>query len=315
MVAATGLVPLRGELRVARMGPFRSAVYFAAAGDPTRWSLDDGSWSASEARLTQAEPPPRRQPASAAAPRGPQSGVSLPAGTSWAGPRRGPAAAPSAVAPARQNLPQPADPNLAAPPQRPGLHGPADFPPLPPSAFQQPTAATNAVPRNLAAQFHRSQRKRGSAERASLSQPHAPAMTEAPTPALMSQLTALTSQVAQLLEEIRQLRREKYDLRMQVEAARGLHQHDPYPPPPCPAAGHPSGRNDDVAMLDNVTGVVRPRTPPHRPPASTVDLAVTSPTRLTSPDPKRVRNMAEVPFDDSIGTTISAAGGVEDDVL
>ena len=132
-------------------------------------------------------------------------------------------------------------------------------------------------------------------------------MIKAPTPALMSQLRALTPQVAQLLEEIRQLRRENYDLRMQVEAARSL-----YPPPPCPTAGHPSGRNDVVAMLDNVTGVVRPRTPSHRPPASTVDLAVTSPT---SPDPKRVRNMAEVPFDDSIGTTISAAGGVEDDVL
>ena len=38
MVAATGLVPLRGELRVARMGPFRSAVYFAA-GDPTQGGL------------------------------------------------------------------------------------------------------------------------------------------------------------------------------------------------------------------------------------------------------------------------------------
>ena len=58
MVALTGLVPLRGELRMARMGPFRSAVYFAATGEPSRWSLDDGSWSASDARLTVANPPP-----------------------------------------------------------------------------------------------------------------------------------------------------------------------------------------------------------------------------------------------------------------
>ena len=56
MVAATGLIPLRGELRIARMGPFRSAVYFAATGEPTRLSLDDGSWSASEAGSPQLNP-------------------------------------------------------------------------------------------------------------------------------------------------------------------------------------------------------------------------------------------------------------------
>ena len=86
MVAATGLVPLRGELRMARMGPFRSAVYFVATGEPSRWSLDDGSWTASEARLSPADPPPRRRPASPTAAKARQSQTSLPAASIWAGP-------------------------------------------------------------------------------------------------------------------------------------------------------------------------------------------------------------------------------------
>ena len=39
MVRATGLEPLRGELRRARMGKWRHAVYFAAVGSPSRTSL------------------------------------------------------------------------------------------------------------------------------------------------------------------------------------------------------------------------------------------------------------------------------------
>ena len=51
MVAATGLQPLRDELRVGAAGPFRRFVYFSSTGVPSRFSLDDGSWGASAARL------------------------------------------------------------------------------------------------------------------------------------------------------------------------------------------------------------------------------------------------------------------------
>ena len=56
MIAKTGLEPLRGELRTARAGPFRSFVYFAATGSPTRQSFDDGGWNSSRASLQPAEP-------------------------------------------------------------------------------------------------------------------------------------------------------------------------------------------------------------------------------------------------------------------
>ena len=62
LIAQTGLQLAREELRLARVGPFRSAVFFAATGEPTKVSLDDGSWSSSAARLSPADPPPRRKP-------------------------------------------------------------------------------------------------------------------------------------------------------------------------------------------------------------------------------------------------------------
>ena len=90
LVAAFGLQPLRGELRFGRSGPFRSVVYFTAAGTPTRCSLDDGSWGASAARLSAAAPPPQR-------PRKPP-GTALSAQSTWGGPRTNPP--PSSLHPA-----------------------------------------------------------------------------------------------------------------------------------------------------------------------------------------------------------------------
>ena len=96
---------------------------------------------------------------------------------------------------------------------------------------------------------------------------------------MMVQLKALTAQVSELLEEIRQLRRENYDLRRQVELARGLQQHDPYP-------RHPDGSSSltgDVPMLSGLTGNVRPRTPPR---ASTT---IGDDASVNSPETKRIR--------------------------
>ena len=59
IIRAMGLEPLRGELRHARMGLWRHAVYFAAVGPPRVMTLDDGSRECSEASLSEASPPPR----------------------------------------------------------------------------------------------------------------------------------------------------------------------------------------------------------------------------------------------------------------
>ncbi len=44
LIARTGLTLLRDEVHIAAAGPFRKAAFFAATGDPTSTSLDDGSW-------------------------------------------------------------------------------------------------------------------------------------------------------------------------------------------------------------------------------------------------------------------------------
>ena len=47
-------------------------------------------------------------------------------------------------------------------------------------------------------------------------------------PQWQTQMEVLTTQLGQLLEEVRALRKENSELRRQVEAARGLQQHQPY---------------------------------------------------------------------------------------
>ena len=84
LILAVGLTPLRDEVRLARAGPFRTFVYFAATGDPVRFSLDDCTWNSSQAQLTAASPPPRRSAPSATA-RPQQSPALLPAQAQWGG--------------------------------------------------------------------------------------------------------------------------------------------------------------------------------------------------------------------------------------
>ena len=210
LVAATGLVPLRGELRVARMGPFRSAVYFSATGEPTKLSLDDGSWSASEARLTPAEPPPRRQRAPAAAPRGPPQRTSLLAGSTWAGPLR------SSPSP-QLGVPAPARPDqdrLAASQQSGHPHPPTNqrhvhFPPLPVSASQQ-------SPTSLLPEASRLRRRGGG-------QPPA-ASLEDRLDRLLAQLERLQQQNAEMAMQMAQLREENAALRRQFPGVPTTHQ-------------------------------------------------------------------------------------------
>ena len=265
MVAATGLVPLRGELRVARMGPFRSAVYFAVTGERTRWSLDDGSWSASEARLTPAEPPPRRQPASAANPRASQSGVSILAGSSWAGPRRGQATAqfsvPSAAGDADPSQHQSAGPTAPVTPRPPAVPRRVDFPPLQPTASRQPASAGPVS--------HPRQRQRGGA-----SQQPAHSLEDR-LDLLLEQLQRLERNNADLAAQLQQLREENTLLRRQLAAAPTTHQ--PYGPPP------------GTSLYGASHNSARPCTPPREP--SAADDVEMSPPSV--PDPKRSRLQLE----------------------
>ena len=135
MVRSMGLEPLRGELRHARMGRWRHAVYFSAVGSPTKTTLDDGSRSCSEAFLQESSPPPRPPPRSAAAGPSMMTGSALAPSSTWAGPRQAPPAGPpSAFAPpappaaSQVQLPQfqaaPPPPHVASPPPS------TSFPPL-----------------------------------------------------------------------------------------------------------------------------------------------------------------------------------------
>ena len=277
LVAATGLVPLRGELRVARMGPFRRAVYFAAAGEPTAWSLDDGSWSASEARLSHAEPPPRRQPKSSAAPAPRQSPGSLPATSVWAGPRlKGPAAAapgPRQVGPKQGSGPQPVS---------------ESFPPLPAPAFPASTQVDQGVSGGPRSQ------SRGRRE------------PRAPRTSLETRMDQLMSLLQQQTEELRQLRLENASLRAQLQ---GVQVHQPYGSRlvPQPASGSPSPATESTshvpsqATRDGSPTAVTPRqgvqleedvtmTPPK--------LTHPSEKGISSPDPKRPRALVASGADD-----------------
>ena len=200
-MAATGLVPLRGELRVARMGPFRSAVYFAASGEPTKLSLDDGTWNASEARLTPAEPPARRQPTRSAS-RSPRPGASLLAGSTWAGPHRQPSAGATEGAilgggqrPQRAGSRAPVVPTPAPNPNRR-----LDFPALP-SAVQPPSQ-----PSQLAG------RRRGGGGR----QPAA--SLEDRIDSMLEQMGVLQKQNAELLLQLSRLQEENAVLRRRLAA-------------------------------------------------------------------------------------------------
>ena len=231
LIAETGLQLARADFRVARMGPFRSAVYFAASGEPARTSLDDGSWSSSEARLSPAGPPPRQK--------GP--GAALTPKSTWGGPRpvvsaaSPPVAQPQAAAPPAGTFPELAQ--LSTPTvtfaASPGvLSNSVTFPPL--------VAADTT---KSLGERGKAARKRGGRglDRSGTAVATAPAVGGAASgsTAVELQLAALVAQVGALSQEIRELRRENVELRRQLDVARGVQQHQPYavaslPPLPAP---------------------------------------------------------------------------------
>ena len=210
LIAGTGLAPLRDEFRIARAGPFRTYVYFAASGTPTKTSLDDGSWGSSEACLTPADPPPRKQQTAVANKSSHVPGPALASQSSWAGPRK------AAVA---------ASDRTATPPTT------ASGAPGKSVKFAGSPVVDSTPPFGVGSQTRQPRRRGGRNETLPTVQDGI-ATGRVPITAQPSsmevQLTHLTVQVGQLLQEIRELRKENSELRRQVEAARGLQQHQPY---------------------------------------------------------------------------------------
>jgi hypothetical protein len=234
LIGQLGLAPLRDELRTARAGPFRSFVYFSAVGTPTKLSLDDGSWTGSEATLQPAEPPPRRS--------GPRSspavariGSALAPQSSWAGPRRdehGPPA-PSQPSPPAASFPTGA--SLQTPTIWPSSSTSAPFGGS--SHFSGAPGTTGGssflVPKAKAGKSGKG-RGRGIG-------PSITAVGSPPGDSMDARLSALSAQVGELLHELRALRQENSELRRQLAVAQGVHQHQPYAlPPPLPLAPLPT---------------------------------------------------------------------------
>ena len=270
MLAKTGLVPLRDELRYGKAGPFRVFVYFAAVGEPRCDSFDDGGWASSEARLYPADPPPRR-PAK-----------SLPPQATWGGPRQAPSPVPSVS----RGSPQPQSkppPGAAAPRQRkPALESVEFFPPL-------PVPAANSAPSGSRNETSGSRRRSAGSPGQQTSQ---------------ASLEAKVDQLLQLLqqqgEELRQLRLENESLRAQL---RGIQVHQPYAFPG-PLVPHPTSASTSLPVVVESSGT---RTPPRESmSAADEDVTMTLPKvthpsekGVSSPDPKRLRAV-EAPKGDDV---------------
>jgi hypothetical protein len=137
------------------------------------------------------------------------------------------------------------------------------------------------------------------------SAPNAAPPVVAPFPG-EAQLTALTAQVGQLLEEMRCLRRENAELRRQLEAARGVHQHQPYalsPLPPVPAF---SPLRPAVPVRTRMAGELTPE--PSDPNIDGMQDTV-MPSPPVDADTKRARRSLAVELGDADAAVSGALGG------
>ena len=259
-INSMGLTPLRNELHFGRKGHFRTCVYFAAVGQPSRLTLDNGTWTTSHARLQPADPPPRRSvPTARASPKA-TSQSALTAHSTWGGPRQ----APEPRSTAQRDSPRHRQSTTTAAPQP----KPQSVPP------QQPSSPTRRSrrPRNL--DF-------------TTSTPEAAA--DASLKELLVELRAELSELRQaniaLREEMREMRRENELLRHRLAEAEGRRSHNPYvtasgfvPPP----SVHPPKR------LQSEAAEPIPTSPVDQPKVDINGDLELSPGGY-SPDPKRVR--------------------------
>jgi hypothetical protein len=253
LILSTGLVPLRDEMRMKKLGPFRFCVYFSAVGEPNVLTLDDGSWNASAARLQPVDPPPRPLPSTATWGRRASSNNPSP-----------PAAHPTA-----------APPHRAAPPRKVAF---SSWPPLATSPSPSPVASASPPPVASASPSSLTRRQQRQLSRSPPSSvPPAPAAAVLPSTLesrldmLIAQVAELSRQNASLSAELRALREENAGLRNQLAMGRMPVPLPLLPPPPT-----------SFAPL-----APRPGTPPSVP--GDTAGASPSPAKLPEPVPKRSR--------------------------
>ena len=305
VVAAFGLQPLRGELRFGRSGPFRSVVYFTAVGEPHRYSLDDGSWAASAAKLSPAAPPPQR-------PRKPL-GPALSPQSTWAGPRTtsppntapmgplGPAhgTSPSNLCPVSAAvgiIPYSAPPVPTRSSAHPETAGPPSLHPMP--AVGPPLAVWPQPAPTPTAAGHRDSDWRPGGQGLG---------TPGSVHDVAEQLAALVAQIGALSAEVRELRMENQQLRQQLVAVQGAHQPQPYqhqpylatspPRPLTPLCPIPMPRFSSVPASPGDTAM------------ETSALGLRERERGTTPDAKRVSGAARtLVLEDTAAEPPPAAG-------
>ena len=276
MIAKTGLEPLRGEFRTARAGPFRSFVYFAATGSPTRQSFDDGSWNSSRASLQPAEPPPRcKPPGPAAAPQSP-----------WTGPRQDQAPSVPPVPAAKAAVPAPAQP--LAPTVWPSL--PSVSPPTASSSEAKGRGQGRGRGRGRGGQPISTP---GGGDSVSLGNQMAD---------LIAQVGELNRTVSQLNRALDEVRQENALLRQQLSVARGVHQHQPYALPPPTLAPLPAPNFTHTPERAPPPG--KSRTLGDLSPQATVDhhgeAVMTSPP--DDPGSKKAKRSLQSGLDDAAGS-------------
>lgn len=248
LIAGLGLELVRAELRLASLGPFRSAVFFPARGVPTKFSLDDGSWTASAAVLTKADPPARRRGA----------GVALAPQSTWGGPRTSTSTPPPGVStgwmdngdfpvPASTSTPtvQFAGAGLPMAMVTAGTSGDSGVPTMSLLASNAaPSGGVRGGKGGRGGRGGRAEHPERISDAGAQAPVAAPADSVAGAVAMMAaQIQSMGAQIAAMSEELRELRKENVQLRRQVDLARGVQQHNPYDlptvPPPPPAFSPP----------------------------------------------------------------------------
>ena len=240
LVRRVGLDPLRGEIRFGKAGPFRTYAFFAATGEPSRRTLDDGSWMASEAQLTPAGPPPRK----------PAGGSALSSQSVWGGARQQPAPVVKTVQPT-QSDPRPALAGVQAKSWQPTQpQQKKKVQPVGQSVGSQPVSSQagfgfphgvqqEPLVRSGGDSHQKSKRERGLAS------------VDERLDRLLAQVEELTRSNGAMAAELRALRQENADIRQQLGAARGVQVHQPYAiagPLTMPMALVPSSSDGDVLM-------------------------------------------------------------------
>ena len=254
-----GLSLERGEVRFAAANHTRtrSFAFFAATGNPSTLTLDNGTWTASEAKLVPADPPPRRpstqartgvraalQPAPSTFVKPPRGGPALTPQSTWAGPQRT-----SPAAPHDANVSVPAAESTALPPRH--LAAPAAQPGskrvVPPADRQQRPSLSDSSGGVVETWPSRRRRRRHQSAR---------------QPTSADDMEELRTLLRELQAELRALRRENELLR-RAQLTDPWRQQPPYfPVAPMDAATVHQSQLAPMRQEPVAPNSTRPATPP-----------------------------------------------------